>query len=448
MSIPLLQDIGYFLVALAILISVHELGHFWVARWLGVGVIRFSIGLGRPLLRYQRRADSTEYVLAVIPLGGYVKMIDEREEEVPPGQLHLAFNRQSLWKRTAIVAAGPAFNFFFAILAYWAVFTAGETGLRAVVESVEPNSIAAQAGFREGDQLLSVRNRDATIWEHAAFAFTLESFGSEELVVRVRDAAGNERDRWIEGGPLAALPDGGSILRQLGFNPRPIHLPAIIGELVAGEPAERAGLQLGDHILTADGRPIEDWAQWVETVKARPDQAIQVEIDRSGVRLTVVVTPRAQEKEGTRIGRIGAGVRMDQTVVRYAPLAALGQALGKTLDMSLLSLRMMGRMLVGQASVQNLGGPITMAKAAGTTGSRGWESFMRFLAVVSLSLGVLNLLPIPILDGGHLVYFLIEWIKGSPVSEYVQLQGQKVGIVLIAGLMGLAFYVDIARFFG
>jgi regulator of sigma E protease len=247
---------------------------------------------------------------------------------------------------------------------------------------------------------------------------------------------------------LAALPEGGNILRQLGFNPRPLQLPAIVGELVKGEPAEDAGMQLGDHILTVDGQPIEDWAQWVETVKARPGQEIQVEIDRAGARFTLSVTPRVLEKDGTRIGRIGAGARMDQMVVRYDPLAALGQAWGRTMDMSLLSLRMMGRMLVGQASVENLGGPITMAKAAGTTGSRGWESFLRFLAVVSLSLGILNLLPIPILDGGHLVYFLIEWIKGSPVSEYVQLQGQKVGIVLIAGLMGLAFYVDIARLFG
>lgn len=448
MSVPLLQDIGYFLVALAILISVHELGHFWVARWLGVGVLRFSIGLGRPILRYQRRADSTEYVLAAIPLGGYVKMIDEREEEVPPAQLHLAFNRQALWKRAAIVTAGPAFNFLFAILAYWSVFMVGETGLRAVVVSVEPKSIAAQAGFREGDQLLTIGHRDATIWEHAAFAFTLESLNGAELGVRVRDAAGSERERWIGDGQLVALPEGGNILRQLGFNPRPPHLPAIVGELVKGEPAERAGLQPGDHILAADGLPITDWPHWVETVKARPDQEILVDIDRSGARLTLSVTPRAQEQDGARIGRIGAGVQMDQMVVRYGPLAALGQALGKTLDMSLLSLRMMGRILVGQASVQNLGGPITMAKAAGTTGSRGWESFIRFLAVVSLSLGVLNLLPIPILDGGYLVYFLIEWIKGSPVSENAQLQGQKVGIVLIAGLMGLAFYVDIARLFG
>ena len=448
MSIPLMQDIGYFLIALAILISVHELGHFLVARWLGVGVIRFSIGLGRPLLRYQRRADTTEYVLAAIPLGGYVKMIDEREEEVPPSQLHLAFNRQALWKRTAIVAAGPAFNFLFAILAYWAVFVVGETGLSAVVESVEPKSIAAQAGFREGDRLLSIGNRDARIWEHAAFALTVASFRGEELGVRVRDSAGTERERWIEGGQLSAVPDGGNILRQLGFNPRPLQLPAIVGELVKGEAAEGAGMQLGDHILAVDGQPINDWAHWVETVKARPGQEIRVEINRSGARLTLSVTPRAIEKDGVRIGRIGAGAQMDQMVVRYTPLAALGQAWGRTLDMSLLSLRMMGRMLVGQASVKNLGGPITMAKAAGTTGSRGWESFIRFLAVVSLSLGILNLLPIPILDGGHLVYFLIEWIKGSPVSESVQLQGQKIGIVLIAGLMGLAFYVDIARLFG
>ncbi|WP_295456117.1 RIP metalloprotease RseP [uncultured Thiodictyon sp.] len=448
MSLPLLQDIGYFLIALAILITVHELGHFLVARWLGVGVLRFSIGFGRPLLRYQRRADTTEYVLSVLPLGGYVKMVDEREEAVAPAQLHLAFNRQRLWRRAAIVAAGPAFNLLFAILAYWLVFMAGETGLRAVVVSVVPHSPAAQAGFREGDQLLRVAARDATIWEQAVFAFMAESGRSQDLRVTVRDAAGREQERLIDGERFAALPEDASIVKRLGLNPRPLHLPAIVGDVIPGEPAQRAGLQSGDRLLAGDGEPIRDWSHFVEMVQARPGQELRLAVERSGAPFVIRLTPRAYQKSGATLGRIGAGVMMDRLEVRYGPLAALGQAWDQTWDISRLTVRMIGKMLVGRASVENLSGPITMAKAAGETASTGWDSFVKFLAVVSISLGVLNLVPIPILDGGHLLYFFIEWIKGSPVSEAIQLQAQKVGIVLIAALMGLAFYEDLARVFG
>jgi len=448
MSIHILENIGYFLVALAILITVHEFGHFAVARLLGVGVIRFSVGFGRPLLRYQRGPDATEYVLAAIPLGGYVKMVDEREGEVAPARRHLAFNRRSLWRRVAIVAAGPASNLLFAILAYWVIFMAGESGVRAVVVSVQPDSIAAQAGFQEGDRLLRVGNRDAVIWEQAVFALMAEAHAGDDLQVQVRDAAGREQDRRLDGKQLAALPDDAGIVARVGLNPRPLRLDAIVGDLLPGEPAELAGLKPGDRILVADGEPIRDWAHWVETVQARPDRTLSVEIERAGAPLTLLVTPRPFAKDGKTVGRIGAGVQMDRVDIRYGPLAALGQASRKTLDMSLLTVQVIARMLVGRASVENLSGPITMAKVAGQTANNGWDSFVKFLAVVSISLGVLNLLPIPVLDGGHLLYFFIEWIKGSPVSEYAQLQGQKVGIVLIAALMGLAFYVDLSRFFG
>ncbi|WP_295390818.1 RIP metalloprotease RseP [uncultured Thiodictyon sp.] len=448
MSFPHWQDIGYFLIALTILIAVHELGHFLVARWLGVGVLRFSIGFGRPLLRYRRRADTTEYVFAAIPLGGYVKMIDEREEEVAPEQLHLAFNRQALWRRAAIVAAGPAFNLLFAIFAYWLVFMAGETGLRAVVVSVAPDSPAAQAGFQEGDRLLRVGDRDATIWEQALFAFMAESGRGRDLPVSVRDAAGCAQERLLDGERLAALPMDAGIVRRLGLNPRPPHIPAIVGELLPGEPAEQAGLQPGDRLLAGDGEPIRDWSQFVEMVQAHPGRELHLAIERSGVPLVLRLTPHAYEKNGKTLGRVGAAVMMDRLEVRYGPLAALGQAWDQTWDVSRLTVRMIGQLLVGRASVENLSGPITIAKAAGETASSGWDSFVKFLAVVSISLGVMNLVPIPILDGGHLLYFFIEWIKGSPVSESVQMQAQKVGIVLIAALMGLAFYEDLVRVFG
>jgi regulator of sigma E protease len=448
MSMPLPLDIFYFLIALAILISVHEFGHFWVARLVGVKVLRFSIGFGRALLRYQRNPDTTEYVLAAIPLGGYVKMLDEREEEVPAHQVDQAFNRQVLWKRFAVVAAGPLFNFLFAILAYWAVFMAGESGLRAVVGSVEPDSIAAQAGFQEGDSLVRVGDRDAPIWERVVFALMLEQRSGQDLRVTVRDASGREQERWIDAEPLSTLPEDASVLEGLGLHPQKPRFAAVIGKLIRGEPAAQAGLAVGDRILSADGEPIRDWDHWVETVQSSPGQALRVAVERDGEPLTIALTPRAAEKDGVTVGRIGAEVLVERVQVRYGPVEALVAALVKTGDLSYLTVRVIGRMLVGQASLENLSGPITIAKAAGQTATIGFDSFLKFLAIVSISLGVLNLLPIPILDGGHLLYFAIEWIKGSPLSDAAQLQGQKLGIVMLAALMGLAFYLDLSRIFG
>jgi regulator of sigma E protease len=448
MSMPLPLDIFYFLIALAILISVHEFGHFWVARLVGVKVLRFSIGFGRALLRYQRNPDTTEYVLAAIPLGGYVKMLDEREEEVPAHQVDQAFNRQVLWKRFAVVAAGPLFNFLFAILAYWAVFMAGESGLRAVVGSVEPDSIAAQAGFQEGDSLVRVGDRDAPIWERVVFALMLEQRSGQDLRVTVRDASGREQERWIDAEPLSTLPEDASVLEGLGLHPQKPRFAAVIGKLIRGEPAAQAGLAVGDRILSADGEPIRDWDHWVETVQSSPGQALRVAVERDGEPLTIALTPRAAEKDGVTVGRIGAEVLVERVQVRYGPAEALVAALVKTGDLSYLTVRVIGRMLVGQASLENLSGPITIAKAAGQTATIGFDSFLKFLAIVSISLGVLNLLPIPILDGGHLLYFAIEWIKGSPLSDAAQLQGQKLGIVMLAALMGLAFYLDLSRIFG
>jgi regulator of sigma E protease len=449
MSVSLWTSTGFFLVALTILIAVHELGHFLAAQLLGVGVTRFSIGFGWPLLRYRRRAESTEFVLAAVPLGGYIKMIDEREEEVPPERLHQAFNRQPLRKRAAIVAAGPAANLLFAVLAYWLVFAVvGDSGLRAVVTAVEPDSIAARAGFQQGDRLQRVGGRDAVIWDQAVFALMAASYSGHDVSVRVRDAAGLEQDRLIDGADLAALPSDGTLIRRLGLNGRPVSLPAIIGEVVPDEPAARAGLKPGDRLLDVDGEPIRDWAHWVELVQARPKQNLRVSYERGGESFSVHVTPAELERDGRHIGRVGAGVRLDRVEIRYTPFAALGEAAHKTLDMSLLTLRVFGQLLIGRASVETLSGPITMAQAAGQTANNGWDSFVTFLAVVSISLGVLNLLPIPVLDGGHLLYLGIEWIKGSPLSENFQVQGQKIGIVLIAALMGLAFYSDLARVFG
>ena len=444
----------FFIVALAILITVHEFGHFWVARKLGVKVLRFSVGFGRPLLRYQAKPDGPEYVVAGIPLGGYVKMLDEREEPVPEDQRHLAFNRQPLWKRTAIVAAGPVFNLAFAVLAYWGIFLAGDTGLKPIVGQVERDSVAEQAGFHPGDELIRVGERPVETWERAVFALMAQALDGRDLVVAVRDATGDQRARVIPGHALEEMSEGPDLFERLGLVPDRPRLPPVIGELTAGDPAELSGLRSGDRILESDGEPINDWREWVQAVRDHPGQTMDILVEREGSQLRLALTPAAVALDGSQVGRIGAAVQPrddlldDYTVqVHYGPLEALGAAWHKTVEMSHLMLRVIGRMLVGQASVENLSGPITIAETAGKTASYGLDYFVKFLAVVSISLGVLNLLPIPVLDGGHLLYFAIEWIKGSPLSEEAQIQGQKVGMLMLAALMTLAFYVDLTRLF-
>jgi len=452
----LLLTIASFVVALAILIAVHELGHFWVARRLGVKVLRFSIGFGRPLLRRVSPKDGTEYVVAAIPLGGYVKMLDEREEAVPPELADRAFNRQTLWKRSAIVAAGPLFNFLFAILAYWGLLVAGDVGTRPLVGEVEPGSVAAQAGFAPGDELLAVGNRLTPTWEAAVFSLMAEVLNGKDLPVRVRDASGGELVRMLDGQALAALPDDPALLGNLGLAPaRPV-LPPVIGTLLPGEPAALAGMAPGDRVLSVAGQRLDAWDELVERVKTHAGQPLRLEIERDGRVRELVVTPKpTADADGATIGRIGASPQVSdellaayRTEVRLGPIAALAGAFEKTADMTVLMLRVIGRMLMGRASVENLSGPISIAETAGKTASYGLTYFIKFLAVVSISLGVLNLLPIPILDGGHLLYFAVEAVKGSPLSEQAQIQGQRIGLALLAALMTLAFYVDISRLLG
>ena len=446
---------GYFVVALALLIAVHEFGHFWVARRLGVRVLRFSIGFGRPLLRHTARSDGTEYILATVPLGGYVKMLDEREGDVPTDQRHLAFNRQTLWKRCAIVAAGPLFNFAFAIAVFWGLLVAGETGDRPLVGEVTPRSAAAAAGFAQGDEILQVGDRRTPTWESAVFALMAEALDGQDLAVRVRDATGQEAVHRLAGSALASLPENPAILSALGLSQARPLLPAVIGEVVPGGAAEAGGLLAGDRVIEADGEAVATWQAWVDLVRQHPERALRVRVQRGEAELDLTITPRRQEEQGQSVGKIGAAVAVPETLfegyrtlVRLGPVDALGAATAKTLDMSWLMLRVVGRMVTGQSSVNNLSGPISIAETAGKTAGYGLSAFLKFLAVVSISLGVLNLLPIPVLDGGHLLYFLIEGIKGSPLSERAQEQGMKIGIALLAGLMTLAFYVDISRLLG
>jgi regulator of sigma E protease len=444
-----------FLVALAILITVHEFGHFWVARRLGVKVLRFSIGFGKPLWKRVSPVDGTEYVIAAIPLGGYVKMLDEHEEPVPEAELGRAFNRQSLWRRSAIVVAGPLFNFFFAILAYWMVFVSGDVGLRPLVGEIEPDSIAYQAGFRLGDELLAVGERPTATWEAAVYALVAEYLEGEDLAVRVKDAEQREMVYWLDGKALMALSDDPNILKSIGLSPQHPVVPPLIGEVVAGDPADAAGLRKGDLLLSADGRALLTWNEWVEYVRERPGQAIALRVARAGTDIDLRIIPKPLAQGAETIGRIGAGVDVPEDLyeryrveIRLGPVEALGMALNKTFDLSALMLKVLGRMVLGDASIENLSGPISIAESAGKSASHGFSHFIKFLAVVSISLGVLNLLPIPVLDGGHLMYFLIEAVKGEPLSENVLMLGQRIGLALLLGLMTLAFYVDLSRLLG
>lgn len=453
--LDLLHTILSFIVALGILIAVHEFGHFWVARRCNVKVLRFSIGFGQPLWRKVGKTDNTEYVIAAIPLGGYVKMLDEREEEVDESEAHRAFNRQSLSKRAAIVAAGPIFNFIFAIAAYWLIFVVGDTGLKPILDKVEEGSVAASAGLLPGDEFLAINDKKTRTVEDFAYRLINENLDQPRLDVRVLGVDGVERDLQLDLTGREEELRSGSITKTLGIKLLRPSLPARIGETLEGSPAQQAGLMAGDLVLSYDGVDVVDWRDWVMAVRERPNKNISVMVERDGAELQLTLTPKSVEDNGKTIGQIGATVMVDpefvqsyQVEVSYGPLESLNRAMLQTWDTSVSMLKMLGKIITGQASVKNLSGPISIADYAGKSASYGWIQFVKFLAVISISLGVLNLLPIPVLDGGHLFFYAIEAIKGSPLSESMQLAAQKVGITVLLMVMGLAFYLDLGRVFG
>ena len=451
-SLPLAaHTVFYFLLALVVLIAVHETGHFIAARKLGVKVLRFSLGFGVTLYRYQARPDTTEFVIGAIPLGGYVKMVDEREGAVAEPDLPYAFNRQSLYKRALIVVAGPLANLLLAFLLYWTVFVVGETGMRPVLGPVMPASLAAGAQFEEGDEIISVDSSRTPTWSLALTTILEKLTDKGSARVEVLTETGEHRERLLSASADSAQhPE--SLHETLGFQPRQPVLPAQLGRVIAGGAAERAGLQAGDQLLSVDDTPIKNWPFWVDFVRKHPEQALRLRYERDGVRLETVITPIAVESPEGRVGQIGAAAHVPDEIraameveYRLAPFPALLAAWTQTIDLSWLTVRMLGRMVTGQASVENLSGPISIAQYAGQSASMGFLHFIKFLAVVSVSLGVLNLMPIPVLDGGHLFLFLLEAVKGSAVSEQLQLNFQKLGVVLLVSLMLLAFFLDIKR---
>lgn len=439
------------LVALGVLVTFHEFGHFWVARRCGVKVLRFSVGFGMPLLRWHDRRG-TEFVIAAIPLGGYVKMLDEREGEVPADQLDQSFNRKSVRQRIAIVAAGPIANFLLALVFFWVLAMLGSQQVRPVIGAVEAGSIAAKAGLNVGEEIVAIDGEPTSGWAAVNLQLVRRLGESGSLLFSVREQGATVDsprqlvlDKWLKG---ADEPDP---IHSLGIRPWRPALPPVLAEFDPKGPALAAGLKTGDRLLALDGQALGDWQQVVDWVRVRPDTKIVLQVERDGAQIDVPVTLASRGEAKAATGYLGAGVKAVDwppemiREVSYGPLAAIGEGARRTWTMSVLTLDSLKKMLFGELSVKNLSGPITIAKVAGASAQSGVADFLNFLAYLSISLGVLNLLPIPVLDGGHLLFYLIEWVRGRPLSDRVQGWGIQIGISLVVGVMLLALVNDLGR---
>jgi len=456
--LELLISVVTFIVAIGVLVAVHEFGHFWVARKLGIRVLRFSIGFGKPLYRRVLGKDPVEFVIAAVPLGGYVKLLDEREGNVPEQELPRAFNRQPVWKRIATLLAGPAMNLLFAIALYWVLFTAGVPALKPVVGEITPDSIAARAGLRFEDQIVKVGGRPTATWEAATLAILEDLTDNGTINLQVQGVDGSERNVSLAAGNRSReLTQPEALLPGLGFDYWRSRVKPIVSEVSPGTAADRAGLKVGDEILAINGQPIQYFQQLVNQVRPNPGRTITLQVRRDGSVREMRVTIGEDTEAGQKIGRIGIAPKNDQriptgrtaedmqTMQKYGVLDAAGHAATKTWDTATFTLRIVGRIITGDVSLQAISGPIGIAETTGVAARLGWRPYLTLVALISISLGVLNLLPIPILDGGQVVYQLAELVKGRPVSERAQLLGQQIGIAMLILMMTLAFYNDIAR---
>ena len=449
----LLSTIGAFLAAIALLVTVHEFGHFFAAKVCGVQVLKFSIGFGRAIFSRQFRKGDTEWIISAIPFGGYVKMLDEREGVVVPSDAHRAFNRKSVWRRMAIVAAGPAANFLFAIFVYWALFLQGVPEAKPILDSPIVGSVSSSVDIRRGDRVTRVDEFGVDTWQD--LRWQLVQAAVEKRTVRlelVRQGAGI---LWIELDLTRAEigeqeKDPVSAIGLRLYRP---DVPPVVGGVMDGSVAQLAGLVAGDHIIAVDSLAVTSWTVFVDSIRAKPAQTVVVDLDRHGKRLQLSLTPESVALPGAkaRAGRIGAFAKASPevdgliTVVRRGPMESMRAAVYRTYDTARFSLRMMGKMLLGEISPKNISGPISIADYAGQSAHMGFAPFMAFLALVSISLGVLNLLPVPLLDGGHLLYYVFEVLVGRPLSDGAMEIGQRVGMGFLMLLMAFAFYNDISR---
>ena len=451
----LLVSVLSFLVAIGVLVAVHEYGHYWVARRLGVRVLRYSIGFGHRVFGWTSRKTGIEYWLSALPLGGYVKMLDEREAPVADADKPYAFNRVHPWRRIAIVAAGPGVNVLFAVLAYWLVFMIGVPGMKPIIDTPAEGSIAARAGLASGDEIIGLDGRTIADWQELRLALVERGLDQNVVQANVRTSDGERRRVPLDLQGVSAEPE--ELFEALGIDLyRPPATP-ILDRIVAGSPAARAGLESGDRVREIDGHVIDSPGRLVDFVKAHPGESITMTIKRDGRprRVDVALASVAGEGDATRQGQLGAAITVDpaafegmRTTRRLGPIAAIPAATARTWELTALSVRLIGRMIVGDISWRNVGGPIQIATVAGQSASVGVVAFISFLAFISINLALINLLPIPVLDGGHLLYYAIEWIRGQPLSEAVQAVGQQVGMAALLLLMTVAFYNDILRLLG
>ncbi len=452
----LLITIAAFAVAIGILVTIHELGHYWVARACNVKILRFSIGFGRAVWMKKLGPDQTEWAIGVLPFGGYVKMADERDGSVSVdasgADKARAFNNKSVWQRIAIVLAGPLANFMLAAFLYWALFVSGTPGTKPYIAAPVPNSAAAAGGFAEFDLITKVGDKAVATWGDARLLLLEEAVRRGTVEIEIEEADGRRKFKRLSLDAVGKDDLDKDFLAKVGMSSYRLKVLPILDEVIAGGAADRSGLKVGDRVVRVQGTSIDKWETLVTRISARPGEATEIGVERAGAEINVTVKPDSITENGKTFGRIGVKPRVDRalldklnTVVRYGLLDAVSRAWTKVWDMSIFSLKMMGRMITGDVSWKNLSGPITIADYAGQSAQLGWIPYVTFLALISISLGVLNLLPIPVLDGGQLMYYIAEILKGSPVSEKVMEIGQQVGLTLLLGLTAFAFYNDIHR---
>lgn len=446
-----LTNLLAFIVAISVLVAVHEFGHYIVGRWCGMKVLRFSIGFGKPIWTRVAGKDRTEYCIAAIPLGGYVKFLGERYgsgEPVAPEDEGRAFNHRPVWNRILVLLAGPFFNFLFAFLAYWVLFINGVPTMKPAVGLVEDNSYAAEAGLRFGDRITHVGDREAGDWETALVSMLDEMVSDGTVTLQLEEQDGFTRTTTIDVGDDATrLTEPGMLFEGLGFQPwQPL---AVIATVEADGAGAAGGILEGDRVTAIAGEPVDTFGDLQQLVAARPGEAVSIEVERRGETQALDVTIGSRERGGETVGFLGVGIGdvvADYWYLRkFGPLGSIAQSLQRTWTSTAFTVRMLGRMVTGDVSIKNISGPINIAQFAGSSAAAGLNSFLNFLALVSISLGVLNLLPVPVLDGGQIVYHGIEGLKGSPISEKAQIIGQQIGIVALLLLMSFAFYNDIAR---